>query len=84
MRKRGITTFNGKMVTDGDWEVEWFGKLARAQFAIVMPCEAFWKSKQCQMELEMLRRSSRRYLSVRSSSCVSMTASREVCRRTTS
>ena len=48
----GITTFNGKMVTTGDWDVEWFGKLDRARFAIVMPCEAFWESEQCPKELE--------------------------------
>ena len=51
LRKRGITTFNGQMVASGDWDEEWFGKLDQAQFAIVMPCEAFWKSKQCPKEL---------------------------------
>eukprot|EP01043_Picozoa_sp_COSAG02_P037604 COSAG02_NODE_2835_length_7924_cov_8.681534_4_plen_1683_part_00 len=55
LRQQKITTFNGKMVPAGrDWEVEWFGCLDKAKFAIVMPSDAFWKSKQCRKELEKI------------------------------
>ena len=54
LKNQGITTFNGKMVDDLNWKVDWFGTLDRAEFAMVMPCAAFWSSEACVEELQAI------------------------------
>jgi len=55
LRAYDITTYNSKMVKAGQhWRVEWFGILARAKFAVVIPSDAYWQSQQCVDELEAI------------------------------
>ena len=47
LRRNGITTYCGKMVQVENWQVQWYGKMAQAKFAIIMLSEAYWKSQPC-------------------------------------
>ena len=39
------------MVQTDQWAVQWFGKMSKAKFAIVMLSEAYWKSGPCTEEV---------------------------------
>jgi hypothetical protein len=51
LRKEGITSYNGLMVTDGNWQEKWYGKMDTAKIAIIMLSDEYWKSTACKEEL---------------------------------
>ena len=51
LRLNGITTYCGLMCRTKNWQVKWYGTMAKARFAIVMLSDWYWRSGACLNEL---------------------------------